>query len=232
MHSFMDSKLMAKLLRQALAERNIDVSHADSLEFVARQFGVANWNILSARIAAGASAPEGATPQGWRRSGKGTKFYRVGVDKALKAAWVESKPELVDTIRDDDFCTLMQTVDAAPYRGMRLRLSCQLRAAGVDGGVTLWFRVDGPTGSLRFENMEGYESGGVIAGTSDWVDRHIVLDVPQDATSVNFGFYLKGNGRGWARNVALEPVEQTVMVSTPHGGTLPRPTNLSFVDLH
>jgi hypothetical protein len=47
MHSFMDAKLMAKLLRQALAERSIEITHSDSLELISRQFGVANWNVLS-----------------------------------------------------------------------------------------------------------------------------------------------------------------------------------------
>ena len=39
MHTFLDSKAMAKALRTALAERQIDITHSDSLELVARQFG-------------------------------------------------------------------------------------------------------------------------------------------------------------------------------------------------
>ena len=52
MHTFLDAKTMAKALRAALAERQIDLSHSDSLELVARQFGFDNWNILAARIEA------------------------------------------------------------------------------------------------------------------------------------------------------------------------------------
>ena len=58
MHSFMDAKLMAKLLRQHLAERNVTLSHGECLELVARQFGVSSWNILSARIEAAAPGME------------------------------------------------------------------------------------------------------------------------------------------------------------------------------
>jgi len=85
MHTFMDAKLMAKLLRQALAERSIDVSHSDSLEFVARQFGVANWNILSAKIEAAGSADE-VVPSGWSKSGNKPKAYRIRVDETAPSS--------------------------------------------------------------------------------------------------------------------------------------------------
>ncbi|MGO6984794.1 pentapeptide repeat-containing protein [Rhizobium leguminosarum] len=43
-------KGMAKALRQALSDRNIDLSHSDCLELIAKQFGVKDWNALSAAI--------------------------------------------------------------------------------------------------------------------------------------------------------------------------------------
>jgi len=51
MRSFLDAKPMAKSLRDSLARKDIDVSHAESLEIVAHQFGFDNWNVLAARIA-------------------------------------------------------------------------------------------------------------------------------------------------------------------------------------
>ena len=56
MRDFRDAKLMAKTLRQALADRDISLTHSETLEIVARQFGLDQWNILSAKIEeAGAS---------------------------------------------------------------------------------------------------------------------------------------------------------------------------------
>lgn len=227
MHTFMDAKLMAKLLRQGLADRSIDLSHSECLELVARQFGVANWNILSARIEGADDRAEGGLPNGWIRSGRGTRFFRTGVDRALGAVWVESRPEHAELLRDDDHCTIMQTIDATPFRGQRVRLASRLRAENADG-VTIWFRIDGPMGSLRFENLERYEAGGPLKGTTDWTERAIVLDVPAEATSLNYGFYLKGNGRGWAKGFTLEPVEGTADLNTPDGAMLSEPTNLDF----
>lgn len=48
MLSFSDSKSMAKALRKLLEEHNLQLSHSACLEIVARQFGFANWQVLSA----------------------------------------------------------------------------------------------------------------------------------------------------------------------------------------
>lgn len=50
MRTYRDAKAMAKAMREALAQKNLDVSHSEALEIVARQFGVDNWNILSSKL--------------------------------------------------------------------------------------------------------------------------------------------------------------------------------------
>lgn len=50
MRSFRDAKTMAKSLREELSARLIDIPHALALELVAKQFGLADWNTLSARL--------------------------------------------------------------------------------------------------------------------------------------------------------------------------------------
>lgn len=57
MRDFRDAKAMAKAMREALAARNIEISHSEALEIVARQFGAETWNILSSKIEA--KPPEG-----------------------------------------------------------------------------------------------------------------------------------------------------------------------------
>jgi hypothetical protein len=79
MRDFRDAKLMAKTLRQALADRGLSLTHSETLEIVARQFGLDQWNILSARI----------DEAGTERSGIGIKppipIFRIfAVDKAME----------------------------------------------------------------------------------------------------------------------------------------------------
>ncbi|WP_428040662.1 glyoxalase superfamily protein [Devosia psychrophila] len=59
----------SSLLRQASAERNIEIAHSDSLELIAWQFGMANWNMLSAKIER-ASPGFDTLPDGWFKAGK------------------------------------------------------------------------------------------------------------------------------------------------------------------
>ena len=47
-----NAKTMAKSLRDTLADRNVSLSHSTCLEIVARQFGFADWNTLSAKLPA------------------------------------------------------------------------------------------------------------------------------------------------------------------------------------
>jgi catechol 2,3-dioxygenase-like lactoylglutathione lyase family enzyme len=65
MRTYLDAKVMAKSLREAMKERGIDVPHSTALELVARQFGLPSWNVLSAKIDADAASRdegEGASP--------------------------------------------------------------------------------------------------------------------------------------------------------------------------
>lgn len=58
MRDFRDAKLMAKNLREALAFRNINVTHSHALELISAAFGYDDWNILAAKIAAAEPQPE------------------------------------------------------------------------------------------------------------------------------------------------------------------------------
>jgi hypothetical protein len=51
MKTYRDAKAMAKAMREALAETGAEIPHSRALEIVARQFGLATWNVLSAKIA-------------------------------------------------------------------------------------------------------------------------------------------------------------------------------------
>ena len=60
MRTIQDAKGMAKAVRAKLAEQGTEISHAQALEIVARQFGFDTWNILSAKLEKEAEA-QGAT---------------------------------------------------------------------------------------------------------------------------------------------------------------------------
>jgi len=232
MHSFLDSKLMAKALRTALAERRVDISHSDALELVARQFGFANWNMLSARIEA-AQLPPLALPPGWHVAAHTNESnYRLGLDPATPdAALIESRPDRADTIdrAAGETAVLMQSVLADQWRNGRLRLTAELRTEEAET-ATIWMRVDPAEGRyLHFDNLME-RPGETLTGTRGWTERQIVLPVPASAALIRFGLLLRGTGRVWARRFTLDAVGADIAVTEPGPRYLTRPTNLDFGD--
>jgi Glyoxalase superfamily protein/Clp amino terminal domain, pathogenicity island component len=57
MRDFRDTKAMARSLRAALAAKGLNITISQSLELIAKAFGVADWNTLAAAIRRGAPAP-------------------------------------------------------------------------------------------------------------------------------------------------------------------------------
>ena len=58
MRDFRDSKTMAQSLRRALSDQSVMISHSESLELIAKSFGLDNWNILAAKIEAATPAAQ------------------------------------------------------------------------------------------------------------------------------------------------------------------------------
>lgn len=230
MHSFLDSKLMAKALRQALAERGQQISHSDALELVARQYGFANWNMLSARIEAAHLEPL-ELPPGWHVAhGTNEGNYRLGIDpKSPGTALIESRPDRDNAIdrAAGETAVLMQSILAEGHRGKRLKLTAELRTEDAET-ATLWMRVDPAEGRyLRFDNLMR-RPGGPLEGSNGWTERRIVLDVPEAAAAIHYGFFLRGSGKVWARRFQLEAVGEEVATTEPGTRYLSGPTNLDF----
>ncbi|RTE90638.1 glyoxalase superfamily protein [Bradyrhizobium sp. LVM 105] len=59
MRDFRDAKAMAQTLRETLNARSISLTVSESLELVARLFGLADWNVLAARIRSAEQAGAG-----------------------------------------------------------------------------------------------------------------------------------------------------------------------------
>ena len=61
MRTYLQSKAMAKSLRDELTAKNIFLSHSECLEIIARQFGFRDWNTLAAKIRI-ETTPDEASP--------------------------------------------------------------------------------------------------------------------------------------------------------------------------
>lgn len=238
MRNFLDAKPMAKALREGLAGRGHAVSHSACLELVANLFGFVDWNTLSAIIERQVREQQPLAPAfGWHPTGMtDPRKFRMGLDAANPGvALIESLADAASPVTSHEhFGCLMQSVSAEAYRGHRLKLTAQLRAT--DAGLgTIWMRIDGATSTgLRFDNMMHREKDGAISGTTDWCSREVILDVPEDAASIHYGFFLRGVGQVRARFFDLATVTKEVSVTELPAPKLtrdlpPSPVNLDFL---
>ena len=164
-------------------------------------------------------------PDGWHLAGSNPTNYRAGVDRSdvhdgLPSAYLAS---LAD---GKGFGTLMQSIDATNYAGRRVRLRGWVKSQDVSDWAGLWMRVDKDHKTLAFDNMQNR----AIKGVQPWNIYDIVLDVPADATSLNFGILLTGSGEVWLNDLTLEIIgTDTPTTGATLHSTLPQnPINLGF----
>ena len=85
--------------------------------------------------------------------------------------------------------------------GKKVRFSGYIKTDAVTRGFAgLWWRVDGASGVLAFDNMQ---SRGVT-GTTDWKRYEIELPVAAQATNINFGALFPGDGTAWFDGLRIE----------------------------
>ncbi len=162
-------------------------------------------------------------PAGWTLAGSKPENYKAGIDGQ---AVFEEKPSAYLEAKAQDtggFGTLMQSFSAEQYLGKRVRLHAWARALNATGWAGMWMRIDKASVPVAFDNMESRP----IKGTTGWTSYDVVLDVPQDATTISLGVLLTGPGRVWMSGVKFETVGKYVPVT---GGPKPPPgpVNLGF----
>lgn len=168
-------------------------------------------------------------PTGWHKNGNNPNGYEVGVDQlqtwgGMPSAYAQSKAGA----GKDGFGGMMQSASADAFKNKRVRLSGWVKTEDAnDGGGHLWLRVDGRNDMLQFDNMNTRAP----KGTTDWQEYSVVLDVPDAATSLNYGFFVQGSGKMWVNGLTVQPVSTDVPSTDllPAMKPLPKaPVNLGF----
>lgn len=116
------------------------------------------------------------------------------------------------------YATLAQAIDAQPYRGKRIRLRAQVRAAvrGSGNRGQLWLQVDREGNQTGlFDNMQARP-----ITSAEWHEYEITGEVAEDAERITFGALVNGAGTfefdGFHLAVADEAGEWTpVAVANP-----------------
>lgn len=123
------------------------------------------------------------------------------------------------------FGTLMQSISAGRYTGRRVRFAAAIRTHEVSDWAGLWLRIDTPSGTHQLDNMQDR----ALRQSTEWQQAAVVLDVPEQATSLHFGILLAGAGAADLAQPRFETVGAEVPVTGQPTPPLPdEPQALNF----
>lgn len=132
--------------------------------------------------------------------------FLTAVASPLAATAATQYPRIVNATGGASFATATYTFPVAEARGKTVRFSAWIKTEDLrDGYAGLWWRIDGPDGKvLAFDNMANRD----LSDTTDWAEYVIELPVAVEATNINFGFLMTGQGEAWfdAAGIKLDGV--------------------------
>ena len=169
-------------------------------------------------------------PNGWMVGGSRPRYFDMGLTSEQKhsgtqCAMIRSKVE-----NCEDFGTLVQNIDAAPYRGRHVSLTAFIKSSEVQVFAGLWMRIDASGKVVGFDNMQDRP----IMGTTDWTKYEVLLYVPQESDNIGFGVLLTGTGTVWFDDLEIKIVSGDVHATGGHNRSCgiqyqqSCPTNLDF----
>jgi hypothetical protein len=166
-------------------------------------------------------------PDGWFMSGNRSADYIAGLLPRGRA--YDGKRVIQLRFRAAEpptgFGTVMQSIDAARYRGQRVRFSAMLRGEEIGNWAGTWLRIDAASGTRALDNM----SDRPLRAAAGWTEAANVLDVGEDAASLHFGVLLSGAGAVDIARPRFEVVGDDVAVTAAPGHPLaPEPQGLDF----
>ena len=130
-------------------------------------------------------------------------IVRDFVDRA-DVAFADSLREAIDSTKNTATANAFGVATASfPVKdaaGKHIRFSAYIKTEDVSSGYAgLWWRVDGPSGVLAFDNMQNRG----VRGTTDWRRYDIDIPVSAEARNINFGVLFPGNGTAWFDELAI-----------------------------
>jgi len=163
---------------------------------------------------------------GWFLAGSDPDSYDINVDKDTFYSGTASASLNSNKEKIDGFGTLMQSCGAADFLGKKVKMSAFIKTENVELKCAMWFRVDSREKKgmpLSFDNM----SDRPIRGTTEWAKYEIILDVPENSGTLNYGILIGGKGKAWIDDIKFEVVDDSTKTSRENIYNK-KPKNLDF----
>jgi hypothetical protein len=140
MRDFRDAKTMAKTMRADLAHDDIHITHARSLELVAKAFGLADWNTLSAKISGPEKPAADDDPRPYFSEALKETLPRAGRMAAKAGHEATTLEDLMLALLDDPDAAILLEAQAIDVARLRSDLEAELAkrpSQAVEDGMTV-----------------------------------------------------------------------------------------------
>jgi erythromycin esterase-like protein len=85
-------------------------------------------------------------------------------------------------------------------RGHHVTITGWMKTVNVTDYASIWWEVDGASGTISNDNMSGIRP----SGTTSWTQYQIDRDVSPDATNITLGLFLSGQGTAWFDAIQIQ----------------------------
>jgi transcriptional regulator with XRE-family HTH domain len=163
---------------------------------------------------------------GWFKAGNKPNSYNVGLDRKIFKSGGSSAFMVSTEKKIDGFGTLMQSCSAKEYLGKRIKMTAYVKSENVAVGAGMWLRVDSKLtkNPLSFDNMGDRP----IKGNTDWTKCEIILNVPEESGTLNYGVLLIGTGKVWFDDISFEVADKQDIKTTRMDLIPDKPSNIDF----
>jgi len=165
----------------------------------------------------------GEWPAGWSMSGSGRRAYEPSLDRTIRHGGGASAKLAPRTSPPRGYGTLVQGIDAAPWRGKRVSVTSFVRGNGVLARGDLWVRVQAHDSPADGPGLGGGTCK--FSGSFDWQPCQVVFDVPAAGDEIQIGIGLDGGGVLWLDDVRMAAVGRNVALRSGNSDSL---RNLDF----
>lgn len=166
---------------------------------------------------------------GWFKTGSKKNSYEIGLNSTKtktgkKCAYIKSIDSQIS-----GFGTLMQTCNAKFYLGKRIKMTGYVKTEDVSNWCGMWLRIDGKDENdkrktLSFDNMYDRK----LVGTNDWQKCEIILNVPVESTTMNFGVLVNGTGVAYFDRISFEILGDITEAESAKKSLPDKPANVDF----
>ncbi len=175
-------------------------------------------------------------PKNWQFSAKRQTDFIVDIEdsqrvKGMKTLSVQRVARSDDSA--EDLGCFYQDCGVSEYLGKRIRMTAWVKSNLQDSRGQLYVVIHGIWRSYHRENgtFDNMWPDRIINGETDWTQYALVVDVPENSTSMSFGMYISGIGHMWLEDIVFEIVDKNVPLTGTMEEQRPGPQNLNFLEM-